>query len=101
MKHNDAQTTTPEQIELNRNSLVNPRFYHAKPEDVSLESCMSHGQNHRGYGWMVQMDPRWSREQMTAYLQGYGLSPDAIEAFFADMEYRGARWLSRQTKSPS
>lgn len=47
------------------------RYYHAPPQDKTLEDCLNHGKDHRAYGWCPQYDPRWSAEQQEAYWNGY------------------------------
>lgn len=48
------------------------RYYDVPPEFKTVEQCRSHGQDHKAYGWIMKIDPRWSWEQEQAYLQGYG-----------------------------
>jgi hypothetical protein len=46
-------------------------YYQEPPESKSIEACESHGRDHAAYGWMRQIDPRWSEEQRQAYVRGY------------------------------
>ena len=58
----------------NKHVLDNPfqtRYYNDPPETKSLELCALHGSNHKEYGWTIQIDPRWSDEQVQAYLNAY------------------------------
>lgn len=50
---------------------VKVRYYAVRPANKSLELCRMHGADHAAYHWSMQVDPRWSKEQMTAYLCGY------------------------------
>jgi hypothetical protein len=47
------------------------RYYMVPPEDKSVEQCRDHGIAHLEYGWHPQYDPRWTEEQIEAYLKGY------------------------------
>jgi hypothetical protein len=47
------------------------RYYRVPPEDKSVEQCRDHGIDHQAYGWNPQYDPRWTDEQIEAYLKGY------------------------------
>jgi len=47
------------------------RFYAANPRVKTLALCRLHGENHCGYGWGPQIDPRWNPKQIEAYISGY------------------------------
>ena len=47
------------------------RFYQEPPEKKTPHQCESHGADHAAYGWLPQLDPRWSDEQIVAYRRGY------------------------------
>lgn len=65
MKHLKRPT-----IEEYRNHF-NGRAYKTPPEEKTIDRCRSHGADHMAYGWCSQPDPRWSDEQMQAYINGY------------------------------
>jgi len=46
-------------------------FYSVPPESKSLEQCRSHGADHASYAWSPRIDPRWSVEQKSAYVEGW------------------------------
>ena len=58
-----------------KNKLVpyipNCRYYQIGPERKTVEECASHGADHKAYGWLRQLDPRWSKEQREAYDVAY------------------------------
>jgi len=49
----------------------NVRYYSVPPTAKSIEQCRSHGRDHAAYRWIKKIDPRWSEEQVSAYLDGY------------------------------
>ena len=69
--------TTPPADE-NENPLVSlheVRYYAVPPHEKTLETCRTHGKDHKAYHWRQQIDPRWTAEQIAAYREGY---PGAI-----------------------
>ena len=50
---------------------MNVRYYRVLPEEKSLKQCAAHGVAHCVYGWVRQVDPRWTEEQVTAYTDAY------------------------------
>ena len=52
-------------------SLHEVRYYAVPPHEKTLETCRTHGKDHKAYHWRQQIDPRWSAEQIEAYRAGY------------------------------
>ncbi len=50
---------------------LNTRYYEVPPDQKTAPECESHGADHAAYKWIRQVDPRWSQEQVDAYLRGY------------------------------
>ncbi len=46
------------------------RRYQTPPADLSLRNCWTFGASHMAYEWSPQLDPRWSPEQVAAYVDG-------------------------------
>lgn len=55
------------------------RYYQQPPQDKSVRQCWSHGVDHVTYGWGVQIDPRWSDEQIAAYNAGFDRQACPVE----------------------
>ena len=52
-------------------SLHEVRYYAVPPHEKTLETCRTHGKDHKAYHWRQQIDPRWTAEQIAAYREGY------------------------------
>lgn len=58
------------------------RFYQEPPKEKTVEQVRSHGADHRGYKFGRQLDPRWSQEQVDAYLEGFhALEPGTLKQY--------------------
>lgn len=58
-------------MSLNYESPTWQRYYHAGPTEKTVDQCRSHGADHAAYQWAPQIDPRWSDEQKSAYIEAY------------------------------
>lgn len=56
---------------INYESCIWKKYYQVPPDKKTTEDCRSHGNDHAAYGWIPQIDPRWSDEQKAAYVEGY------------------------------
>ena len=48
---------------------MSTRYYNETSKTV--KQCHEHGADHRVYKWSRQIDPRWTTEQVEAYMRGY------------------------------